>query len=269
MDNMVMYGKPVADKVKNTIKEKIAGKKLTLGIMLIGDDQPSHIYMERLAKNALALGIAVKKVNLPGTVTQEAAENALEKLNQDPAITGILPLMPLPKHLNTKAFCDKLAPTKDVDCLCPSNAGEVFLGTSRWASCTPRACMAILKFYGIEIAGKKAVVLGRSNVVGKPLALLLMQQNATVTICHSKTKNLPAIVAGADIIIAAMGKADFVTPEMVKPGAVIVDVGINVVDGKLRGDVTPEAYANSSAYTPVPGGVGVVSNSMVLESLAR
>jgi len=269
MDNIVMYGKPVADKVKNTIKEKIAGKKLTLGIMLIGDDQPSHIYMERLAKNALALGIAVKKVILPGTITQEAAENALEKLNQDPAITGILPLMPLPKHLNTKAFCDKLAPTKDVDCLCPSNAGEVFLGTSRWASCTPRACMAILKFYGIEIAGKKAVVLGRSNVVGKPLALLLMQQNATVTICHSKTKNLPAIVAGADIIIAAMGKAGFVTPEMVKPGAVIVDVGINVVEGKLRGDVTPEAYAKSSAYTPVPGGVGVVSNSMVLESLAR
>jgi methylenetetrahydrofolate dehydrogenase (NADP+)/methenyltetrahydrofolate cyclohydrolase len=129
--------------------------------------------------------------------------------------------------------------------------------------------MAILKFYGIEIAGKKAVVLGRSNVVGKPLALLLMQQNATVTICHSKTKNLPAIVAGADIIIAAMGKAGFVIPEMVKPGAVIVDVGINVVDGKLRGDVTPEAYAKSSAYTPVPGGVGVVSNSMVLESLAR
>lgn len=269
MNSIVMYGKPVADAVKNVIKEKITGQKLTLGIILIGEDQASHIYMERLAKNALALDIAVKKVVLPENVTQEAAEQALENLNQDASITGILPLMPIPEHLDAKSFCDKLAPEKDVDCLKPINAGEVFLSNSKWAPCTPRACLTILKFYGIALAGKNAVVLGRSNVVGKPLALLLLQENATVTVCHSKTKNLPAIVAGADIIVAAMGKAGFVTADMVKPGAVIVDVGINVVDGKLCGDVTPEAYAKSSAYTPVPGGVGVVSNSMVLEALVK
>ena len=269
MNNTIMYGKPVANDVKEAINEKITGKKLTLGIILVGDDQASHLYMERLAKNAQVLGIAVKKVLLPETVTQEETELVLEQLNKDAAITGILPLMPLPKRLDAKKICAKLNPAKDVDCLNPLNAGEFFLGTNKWAPGTPRACLAILKFYGINPAGKNVVVLGRSNVVGKPLALLLMQQDATVTICHSKTKNLPAIVAGGDIVIAAMGRAGFVTPEMVKQGAVLVDVGINVVKGKLCGDISPEAYAKAYAYTPVPGGVGVVSNFMVLASLTR
>lgn len=269
MKPTVMYGKPVAATVKEAIKTKIADKKITLAILLIGDDPASKVYMQRLAKNAEPLGIATKTVILPGNISQVQAEAALEELNNDPTVTGIMPLMPLPAHLDTKKFCAKLDKEKDVDCLIPQNAGEVFLGINKWAPCTPRACMAILKFYGIELTGKNAVVLGRSNVVGKPLALLLLQQNATVTICHSKTKNLPALVAGADIIVAAMGKAGFVTADMVKPGSVIVDVGINVVNGNLCGDVAPEAYAKSSAYTPVPGGVGVVSNSMVLEALVR
>lgn len=269
MNPIIMYGKPVAEKIRQTIKEKIATKNYTLAILLIGDDPASQVYLQRLEKTAQLVGAAIKKIILPATTTQQEAEALLENLNKDDTIQGIMPLMPFPQHLNAKQFCDKLAPEKDVDCLSPRNAGEVFLGTNKWAPCTPRSCLAILQFYGITLAGKQVVVLGRSNVVGKPVALLLLEQNATVTVCHSKTKNLPAILAGADVIVAALGKAEFVKGNMVKDGVVIVDVGINLIDHKLVGDVAPDAYAKSSAYTPVPGGVGVVSNSMVLEALVK
>ena len=180
-----------------------------------------------------------------------------------------MPKMPRPMHINGDNVGAAISPNKDVDCLNPQNIGDVFMGRSRFAACTPRACMATLEHYGIELEGKRVAVIGRSNVVGKPVSVLLLQKNATPTICHSRTKNLPELLQEADIIVAALGKPCFVKPEMVKEGVVIVDVGINAVDGKLVGDVDPAVEAKASAFTPVPGGIGVVSNMMLMECLTR
>jgi len=266
---LIMQGKPVAEKIKAGLQKKFQGKNLQLAILLVGNDEASHVYANRLAKTAKNLDVATQKVELPFTATQQDVEAALEKLNADPAVQGILPMMPLPIHLNAQKLCQKLVPEKDMDCLNPLNAGGVFLGTNPWAPCTPRACLAILDYYHIDLAGKNVVVLGRSNVVGKPVAMLLLQKNATVTICHSKTQNLPAILRQADIIVAAIGRAEFVEPSMVKEGVVIVDVGINARGDKLVGDVAATVAGKAAAFTPVPGGVGVVSNVMVMEALSR
>ena len=274
METLLMSGKPVADAAREGIAAKIAaaktnGKQVTLAIVTVGDDPASHVYKSRLIKMTESLGAGVKTVELPATASQEEVETVIRELNVDEAVTGILPMMPLPKHLNSDAVGALLAPAKDVDCLNPLNAGELYLGRSRWAPCTPRACMATLSYYGIELKGKHVVVLGRSNVVGKPVALLLLQEHATVTICHSRTQDLPGVLRQADIIVAAVGIPSFVKPDMVKDGVVIVDVGINAVDGKLFGDVDAAVAEKASAFTPVPGGIGVVSNMMVMDMLSR
>ena len=274
METLLMSGKPVADAARERIAAKIAaakanGKQVALAIVTVGDDPASHVYKSRLIKMTESLGAGVKTVELPATASQEEVETVIKELNADGAVTGILPMMPLPKHLNSDAVGALLAPAKDVDCLNPLNAGELYLGRSRWAPCTPRACMATLSYYGIELKGKHVVVLGRSNVVGKPVALLLLQEHATVTICHSRTQDLPSVLRQADIIVAAVGIPSFVKPEMVKEGVVIVDVGINAVDGKLLGDVDAAVAEKASAFTPVPGGIGVVSNMMVMDMLSR
>ena len=274
METLLMSGKPVADAARERIAAKIAaaktnGKQVTLAIVTVGDDPASHVYKNRLIKMTESLGAGVKTVELPATASQEEVETVIKELNADEAVTGILPMMPLPKHLISHAVGALLAPAKDVDCLNPLNAGELYLGRSRWAPCTPRACMATLSHYGIELKGKHVVVLGRSNVVGKPVALLLLQEHATVTICHSRTQDLPGVLRQADIIVAAVGIPSFVKPEMVKEGVVIVDVGINAVDGKLFGDVDAAVAEKASAFTPVPGGIGVVSNMMVMDMLSR
>lgn len=181
----------------------------------------------------------------------------------------ILPMMPMPKHIDGDAVGAAITMSKDVDCLNPKSVGEVFLGRSRWAPCTPRACMATLSHYGIELKGKNVVVVGRSNVVGKPVALLLLQEHATVTVCHSRTRDIADVLRGADVIVAAVGVPAFIKPEMVKEGVVIVDVGINAVEGGLVGDVDPAVSAKASAFTPVPGGIGIVSNMMVMDMLSR
>lgn len=274
METILMKGKPVADVYRAAISEKIAdaktrGKKATLAIVVVGDDPASHVYKGRLVKLVESLGGAAKLVELPGTSTQAEVIATVKRLNRNRYVHGILPMMPMPKHINGDEVGATIAPSKDVDCLNPFNAGELFLGRSQWAPCTPRSCMAILAHYGIELSGKHAVVIGRSNVVGKPVADLLLAQNATVTICHSRTKNIAEILQTADIVVAAVGRACFVKPEMVKEGVVIVDVGINSVDDKLVGDVDPAVAEKASAFTPVPGGVGVVSNMMVMECLTR
>ena len=259
METLMMSGRPVADACKEQIKEKVeaaqkAGKKVALAILTVGEDPASFVYRKRL---------------LPGTATTAEVIEAVRKLNEDPEIAGILPMMPMPAQVDGEAVGAALAAEKDTDCLNPANGGALLMGKGRWAACTPRACMAILKFYKIPLDGKHAVVLGRSNVVGKPVALLLLQENCTVTVCHSHTKNLPELVRQADIVVAAIGKAGFVTPDMVKPGAVIVDVGINVTDNGIVGDVAPEVAEKASAFTPVPGGVGVVSNVMMMDAVVR
>lgn len=274
METMLMRGKPVADVYRETITEKIAAAKqrgllVTLAIVVVGDDPASHVYKGRLVKLIEGLGGAAKVIELPGDASEEEVIGVVKKLNRNRYVTGILPMMPMPKHINGDAVGAAVSPNKDVDCLNPQNSGDVFMGRSKWAACTPRACMAILEHYGIELEGKNVVVIGRSNVVGKPVAVLLLGKNATVTVCHSRTKNLPELLQSADVIVAAVGKACFVKPEMVKEGVVIVDVGINAVGDKLMGDVDPAVAAKASAFTPVPGGVGVVSNMMVMECLTR
>ena len=274
MEPLVMSGGPVADAYKETIKEKVkaaraAGKHVTLAILTVGRDPASFVYRKRLLKMTESLGICSRCVELPETAAMTEVAGAVRKLNEDPEITGILPMMPMPEQVDGEAVGAALAPEKDMDCLSPANGGALLMGKGRWAACTPRACLAILKHYNIPLDGRHAVVLGRSNVVGKPVALLLLQENCTVTVCHSHTKNLPALVRQADIIVAAIGKAGFVTPDMVKPGAVIVDVGINVTENGIVGDVAPEAAEKASAFTPGPGGVGVVSNVMMMDAAVR
>lgn len=274
METLVMSGRPLADAYKEQIKEKVeaaqkSGKKVTLAILTVGQDPASFVYRKRLLKITESLGIGSRCVELPETATTEETVAAIRKLNEDPDVTGILPMMPMPKQVDGDAVGAALAPEKDMDCLNPANGGALLMGKGRWAACTPRACMAMLKYYKIPLDGKHAVVLGRSNVVGKPVALLLLQENCTVTVCHSHTKNLPELVRQADIVVAAIGKAGFVTPDMVKPGAVIVDVGINVTETGIVGDVAPEATEKASAFTPVPGGVGVVSNVMMMDAVVR
>ena len=274
METILMRGKPASDVYREAITEKIAAAKqrgllVTLAIVVVGDDPASHVYKGRLVKLIESLGGAAKVIELPGSSSEEDVIGVVKKLNRNRYVTGILPMMPMPKHINGDAVGAAVSPNKDVDCLNPQNSGDVFMGRSKWAACTPRACMAILEHYGIELDGKNVVVIGRSNVVGKPVAMLLLAKNATVTVCHSHTQNLPELLKQADIIVAAVGKACFVKPEMVKEGVVIVDVGINAVGDKLMGDVDPAVAATASAFTPVPGGVGVVSNMMVMECLTR
>ena len=274
METTLMRGKPVADVYREMITEKIAAAKqrgllVTLAIVVVGEDLASHVYKGRLVKLIEGLGGAAKVIELPGTATEEEVIGVVKKLNRNRYVTGILPMMPMPKHINGDAVGAAVSPNKDVDCLNPQNSGDVFMGRSKWAACTPRACMATLEHYGIELEGKNVVVIGRSNVVGKPVAVLLLQKNATVTVCHSRTQNLPEMLKSADVIVAAVGKPCFVQPEMVKEGVVIVDVGINAVGDKLVGDVDPAVADKASAFTPVPGGIGVVSNMMVMECLTR
>lgn len=274
MDTLLMKGKPVADAARQEIAAKIeragkAGRQVTLAIVIVGDDSASHVYKERLCKTAEGLGVTVRTVGLAGNAAQQEVEETIKSLNADSAVTGILPMMPLPPHLNGDVIGALIAPEKDVDCLNPLNAGELYLGRSRWAPCTPRACLAVLRHYGIELKGRHVVVLGRSNVVGKPVALLLLQEHATVTVCHSRTADLPSFLRQADIIVAAVGIPAFVKPDMVKQGVVVIDVGINSEGGRLLGDVDEAVAAKASAFTPVPGGIGVVSNMMVMDMLSR
>lgn len=274
METILMRGKPVADVYREAITKKIAAAKqrgltVTLAILVVGDDPASHVYKDRLVKLIESLGGAAKVILMPADTPEEEVVGVIKKLNRNRYVTGIMPMMPMPKHINGDTIGAAISPNKDVDCLSPQNVGDVFMGRSYFAPCTPRACMATLEHYGIELEGKHVVVIGRSNVVGKPAGVLLLQKNATVTVCHSRTKNLPEILKQADIILAAVGKPCFVKPEMIKDGAVIVDVGINAVDGKLVGDVDPQVAEKASAFTPVPGGIGVVSNMMLMECLTR
>ncbi len=269
-----MAGKPVADKFRAEIAAKVdaakqQGRQIVLAILTVGQDPASFVYRKRLLGMAEKIGAGTRCVELPEEASTEETLAAIQALNEDPAVTGILPMMPMPPQVDSEAVGAALAPAKDMDCLNPMNGGALLLGQGRRAACTPRACLAILEHYGIELDGKNVVVLGRSNVVGKPVALLLLQKNCTVTICHSHTKNLADILQKADIVVAAIGKAGFVRPEMVRPGVVIVDVGINVTDNGIVGDVAPETEAQASAFTPVPGGVGTVSNIMMMDALTR
>ena len=268
-----LLGKPVAQAHKAVLQEKIQplldqGITITLGILLVGDDSAAHMYATFMEKVAKGANFGTKLVQLSETVTQEEVEAVIRDFNEDTAIYGVLPLMPMPKHIDTEAVIAALDPAKDIDGLTTYNIGLVSSGKGGYVPCTPKACMAIIDHYGIDLAGKKVVVLGRSQVVGKPVALLALDRNATVTICHSKTQNLEAELAQADVVIAAVGKAHMVHGSMLKPGCVVIDVGINDLEGQTVGDVAfDSAKTVASAITPVPGGVGSVTTTMMLEGL--
>jgi len=249
--------------------EALKEKGLTPGltVILVGDDPASQTYVSNKEKACARLGIHSDTLRMPPETTQEQLEAEILRANADPAIHGILVQLPLPRHLDSDRALSLILPEKDVDGFHDINAGRLSRGMDCVVACTPKGALHMLKTAGIPIAGKEAVVIGRSNIVGKPMALLLLQENATVTVCHSRTADLAEHTRRADILVAAIGKPRFVTADMVKEGAAVIDVGINRVDGKLCGDVDFDAVKEKAAYiTPVPGGVGKMTIAMLMDN---
>lgn len=265
-------GKIISAAVKEHIKAEVAelnkkGITVGLAVIIVGDDPASKIYVANKKKACEALGIISEEYALPTETSEEELLALVDRLNKDPKINGILCQLPLPRHLDEKLIINSILPEKDVDAFHPANVGRIMIGDYDFVPCTPAGIMEMLKYEGIDPEGKSCVVIGRSNIVGKPMAMLLLHKNGTVTVCHSKTQNLAEICRGADILVAAVGKAKFVTADMVKPGAVVIDVGMNRVDGKLYGDVDFEAVKDKvSAITPVPGGVGPMTIAMLMQN---
>ena len=269
-------GKALAAKVKQDtaaeveqLRQKGIVPKLT--VILVGDDPASKAYVGGKARDCEQCGIESEVLHLPDTTTEEEMLLQIAQRNADPAVSGLLVQLPLPAQISEKKVIDAIDPAKDVDGFTPVNVGRMVIGEDCFLPCTPAGCIELLHATGVPLAGKHAVVLGRSNIVGKPMALLLLRENATVTICHSKTKDLAAIAASADILVAAIGRRHFVTADMVKDGALVIDVGINRgEDGKLTGDVNEAALAEKSGYiTPVPGGVGLMTRAMLMVNTVR
>jgi methylenetetrahydrofolate dehydrogenase (NADP+)/methenyltetrahydrofolate cyclohydrolase len=266
-------GKVVAKAVKEEVRSRVEALKARgirpgLATVLVGDDPASHVYVRNKQRTCEELGMHSVGHELPATTSQADLLVLIDRLNRDPAIHGILVQLPLPKPLRSEPILYAVSPDKDVDGLHPVNIGKLMMGEPRFVPCTPAGIMAMLDYYKLPIEGKTAVVVGRSNLVGKPAAMLLLHRHATVTICHSKTPDLAAVCRRADILVAAMGKARFIRGEMVKEGAVVIDVGINrQPDGKLVGDVDFEAAAAKASWiTPVPGGVGPMTIAMLMRN---
>lgn len=258
----------VKDRVANEVKELNAkGVDVCLAVILVGADPASQIYVANKKKACEQLGIISKEYLLPETTTQEELLALVQELNQDATVNGILCQLPLPKGLDEKVVIEALDPNKDVDAFHPVNVGRIMIGDYDFLPCTPAGVMEMLAYYNIDITGKECVIIGRSNIVGKPMSMLLLHKNGTVTIAHSRTKNLTEVTRRADILVAAVGKANFVTADMVKDGAVVIDVGINRVDGKLYGDVDFDVVKEKASYiTPVPGGVGPMTIATLMQN---
>lgn len=258
----------VRDKLALRVRELEArGVKPHLAVVLVGEDPASQIYVRNKERACEKLGIRSTVLRLAAECTQQELEDAVRTLSADPQVHGILVQLPLPRHLDAAAVIALIDPRKDVDGFTPVNAGRLLNGEKGFVACTPGGVMEILRHYDVPICGRSAVVVGRSNIVGKPMALLLLAENATVTVCHSRTRNLAQVTRGADILVAAVGKAGFITADMVKPGAVVVDVGINRVNGKVVGDVDFESVSEVAGFlTPVPGGVGQMTITMLLKN---
>lgn len=260
--------KALCEKQQKAVEElKARGVTPGLAVVLVGEDPASQIYVRNKEKACQALGFYSEAIRLKQDSSMEDVLAVIDRLNRDPRIHGILVQLPLPKHLDEAAVLKTILPQKDVDGFHVVNAGLLATGGSGVVPCTPKGLVYMLKEAGVPLAGKHAVVIGRSNIVGKPAALLLLAENCTVTICHSRTENLKEIVRTADIVVAAVGRAGFVTADMVKPGAAVVDVGINRVDGKVVGDVAFDEVEKVAGYiTPVPGGVGKMTIGMLMQN---
>jgi methylenetetrahydrofolate dehydrogenase (NADP+)/methenyltetrahydrofolate cyclohydrolase len=272
----LLRGGPVATAIREQVAADVAAFRgeydyqPALAVLVVGADAPSLVYLHKILDGCRLVGIGDKLVELPVSSAEADVSAALRDLQSDPTIAGIIVQQPLPKGIGLRAVIDTLDPMRDIDGIHPLNAGLLSLGYDGFLPATAHASVEILKQSGISIAGKHCVVVGRSNVIGKPAALLMLRENATVTVCHSKTTDLASIIRTADIVIVAIGRANFVTGDMLKPGAVVVDVGINVVEGKLVGDVDFESASRvASAITPVPGGVGPLTNAILLTHLVQ
>ena len=272
MSATIIDGKKTSSDIKAELAEEVAELKKTgiepgLTVVLVGDDPASHVYVKNKEKACELIGIRSVKHQLPVSTSQEELLALVNDLNNDDTVDGILVQLPLPEQIDEHAVLLAIDPAKDVDGFHPINVGQLMIGESIFESCTPSGVIELLKRYDIEISGSHAVIVGRSNIVGKPAAMLLLHNNATVEICHSRTKDLAAETRRADILVAAIGKPKFITADMVKPGAAVIDVGMNRTDDGLCGDVDFEAVKEvASAITPVPGGVGPMTIAILMRN---
>lgn len=272
MTARIIDGKSIAKELRESLAPRVAALKeqgITPGltVILVGDDPASAIYVRNKERACVKLGMNSQVLRFPAETTQEEILNTVRLLNQDDSVHGILVQLPLPRHIDEQAVLRAIDPDKDVDGFHAMNAGRLMNGEPGFVACTPKGVMRLLEVSGVELDGKNAVVVGRSNIVGKPMALLLLQKNCTVTIAHSHTKDLAAVTRSADILVVAVGHAGFITGDMIKPGATVMDVGINRVDGKVVGDVDFESAKEvASCITPVPGGVGAMTIAMLMEN---
>ena len=268
----IIDGKLVSSAVKERVKNEVAelnqkGVSVCLAVILVGEDPASQVYVSNKKKACEQLGIISQEYLLPENTAQDELLSLVKKLNNDKTVNGILCQLPLPKGLDENAIIEAIDPNKDVDAFHPVNVGRIMIGDYDFLPCTPAGVMEMLNFYNIDISGKECVVIGRSNIVGKPMSMLLLHKNGTVTTAHSKTKDLSDVTRRADILVAAVGRANFVTADMVKDGAVVIDVGINRIDGKLYGDVDFNAVKEKASYiTPVPGGVGPMTIATLMQN---
>ncbi|MBQ1464380.1 MAG: bifunctional methylenetetrahydrofolate dehydrogenase/methenyltetrahydrofolate cyclohydrolase FolD [Ruminococcus sp.] len=270
----IIDGKAVSASVKAEVAAQAAqlkeekGLEVGLAVVIVGNDPASRVYVNNKKKACEAVGFKSFEYALPEETTQEELLALVEKLNKDKSVNGILVQLPVPRHIDEKAIINAISPDKDVDAFHPVNVGKIMIGEYSFLPCTPAGVMRLIESTGVDITGKQCVVIGRSNIVGKPQAMLLLQKNGTVTICHSKTKNLKEICLGADILVVAIGRAKFVTGDMIKEGAVVIDVGMDRDEnGKLCGDVDFESAEKVAGYiTPVPGGVGPMTIAMLMKN---
>ncbi len=269
----LINGKEISEYIKNNVKNEVEllkekGISVGLAVIIVGDNPASKVYVANKEKACEAIGIKSFKYALDESTTNEQLLELIDKLNADDEVDGILCQLPLPRHLDEKIIIDRISPSKDVDAFHAQNVGKIMIGDFDFLPCTPAGVIEMLKYENIDITSKNCVVIGRSNIVGKPMAMLLLHNNATVTVCHSKTKNLAEICREADILVVAIGRAKFVTADMVKDGVVVIDVGMNRDEnGKLCGDVDFEDVKDkASAITPVPGGVGPMTIAMLMKN---
>lgn len=272
----LLMGKEVSARIKDELKIKVAelkekGINPALAVIIVGEDPASKVYVNNKKKACEYCGIRSLEYALPEETTQEELLELIEKLNNDDTVSGILCQLPVPEHINEQAIINAINPKKDVDAFHPVNVGKIMTGNYDFVPCTPAGVMELIKESGIDVNGKECVIVGRSNIVGKPMSMLLLHQNGTVTICHSRTKNLAEKTRQADILVAAIGKPEFITADMIKEGAVVIDVGINRIAPKnLVGDVEFEgAEKKASAITPVPGGVGPMTIAMLMKNTIK
>ncbi len=273
MSAKVLNGTELAAKVKSELKAKIDELKLKginpgLAVIIVGDDPASRVYVNHKKNDCAEIGIKSFEYALPASTSEEELLSLIETLNNDASVNGILVQLPIPKHINEDKVIAAISPDKDADCFHPMNVGKLMIGKPEFLPCTPAGVVELLEENNIEISGKNCVVVGRSNIVGKPQAILLLAKNATVTICHSKTANIQEVCRSADILVVAIGKSEFIKPEFVKPGAVVIDVGVSRgADGKLVGDVQfAEVSEIASAITKVTGGVGPMTRAMLMKN---